>query len=111
MYMAQTYPQELMEWIIFDDGQEDTEHLFLDADLTNVRYIKKASKLSMGMKLNMLKNAAVGDITVVMDDDDYYPRLSVYPLSSVPSKKILRSILPAAASSIRTSLTQMRSAL
>jgi glycosyltransferase involved in cell wall biosynthesis len=73
MYMAQTYPQELMEWIIFDDGQEDTDHLFLNADLTNVRYIKKASKLPMGMKLNMLKNAAVGDITVVMDDDDYYP--------------------------------------
>lgn len=73
MYMAQTYPQELMEWIIFDDGQEDTEHLFLEAGLTNVRYIKKATKLPMGMKLNMLKNAAVGDITVVMDDDDYYP--------------------------------------
>ena len=73
MYAAQTYPQGLMEWIVFDDGQEDTEHLFLEADLTNVRYIKKATKLPMGAKLNMLKNAAVGDITVVMDDDDYYP--------------------------------------
>ena len=73
MYAAQTYPQQLMEWIIFDDGQENTEHLFLEADLTNVRYIKKATKLPMGAKLNMLKNAAVGDITIVMDADDYYP--------------------------------------
>jgi glycosyltransferase involved in cell wall biosynthesis len=73
LYAAQTYPQQLMEWIIFDDGQEDTEHLFLEADLTNVRYMKKATKLPMGAKLNMLKDAAVGDITLVMDDDDYYP--------------------------------------
>ena len=73
LYVAQTYPQELMEWIILDDGQEKIEHMFKEAGLTNVRYIKKATKLPMGAKLNLLKTIAVGDITVVMDDDDYYP--------------------------------------
>lgn len=29
-YEAQTYPKELMEWIIIDDGEDSVEDLFKD---------------------------------------------------------------------------------
>jgi len=73
IYKSQTYPHDQMEWIILDDGDEKTGPLFAAANLPNIRYISLDTKLQMGAKLNRLKQEARGDITIVMDDDDYYP--------------------------------------
>ena len=37
-YLAQTYPQQLMEWIIIDDGEDSVEDLF--KDVPTVKYFR-----------------------------------------------------------------------
>ena len=73
MYRSQTYPHDQMEWLILDDGDHKTQPLFAGITLPNIRYMSYDTKLTMGAKLNILKQEAKGDIVVVMDDDDYYP--------------------------------------
>lgn len=67
----QTYPRELMEWIIVDDGTDKIEDLV--AHLPYVKYFKYDEKLTLGKKRNLTNEKATGDIIVYMDDDDYYP--------------------------------------
>lgn len=74
MIQQQTYPKELMEWIVYDDGQEPVGDL-LDAardTLPNLYYIFSDEKMTIGEKRNRLNKEAKGDILVAMDDDDYY---------------------------------------
>ena len=67
----QTYPKELIEWIIVDDGTDKIEDLI--QDITNVVYINCKEKLPLGKKRNMLHAETTGDIIINMDDDDFYP--------------------------------------
>jgi len=67
----QTYPRELMEWIIVDDGTDKIEDLV--AHLPYVKYFKFDEKVTLGKKRNFTNEKATGDIIVYMDDDDYYP--------------------------------------
>ena len=74
MVQQQTYPRELMEWIVYDDGQEPVGDL-LDAardSLPNLHYIFSDEKMTIGEKRNRLNKEAKGEILVAMDDDDYY---------------------------------------
>ena len=79
---AQTYEQ-IIEWVIVE-GSKTAEDAALNA--TNIQRLKESSDLKLqiiylekkpGEKLGALRNkgnrACSGDITVVMDDDDYYP--------------------------------------
>jgi glycosyltransferase involved in cell wall biosynthesis len=72
-FKAQKYPQERMEWIIFDDGTDKVGDIFAASGLKNVRYYSEDIKLNIGAKRNKLNEMAKGDIIVCMDDDDYYP--------------------------------------
>jgi glycosyltransferase involved in cell wall biosynthesis len=67
----QTYPSELIEWIIIDDGTDHVEDLFVN--VPNVKYFKYTEKLTLAKKRNMLHSHCLGNIIVYMDDDDYYP--------------------------------------
>ena len=67
----QTYPQNRMEWIIVDDGNDKIEDLV--AHLPYVKYFKFDEKMTLGKKRNITNANAKGDIIVYMDDDDYYP--------------------------------------
>lgn len=69
-FQRQTYRQDLMEWIILDDGFESVGEYF--EGIPNVRYIRSYIREPMGEKLNRLCKEARGDIIIVMDDDDYY---------------------------------------
>ena len=73
IYKLQTYPQDLMEWIILDDGQDKVGDLFLASGIPNLRYIPLEDKLRIGAKRNRLNAEATGQIIIAMDDDDYYP--------------------------------------
>lgn len=75
IYRAQTFPKELMEWIILDDGDQPVEAILLDEayDIPNIRYIREYSKQTIGAKRNRLNREAKGAIIVSWDDDDYYP--------------------------------------
>ena len=73
------YPSSKIEWIIVEDGIEDTnksvEDLLPIQD--NIRYFKLDSKNSIGYKRNYACQKAKNDIIVCMDDDDYYQPGSV----------------------------------
>ena len=70
-FKAQTYPKELMEWIIIDDGEDSVEDLFKDVEC--VKYFRYEEKMKLGRKRNLMHEKTKGEIIVYMDDDDYYP--------------------------------------
>lgn len=67
----QTYPKDMFEWIIIDDGTDKIEDLVIH--LPYVKYFKYDEKMTIGKKRNLSNEKARGDILVYMDDDDYYP--------------------------------------
>lgn len=74
MVQTQTYPRDRMEWIVFDDGQEEVVDLFEQAtsELPTLKFIWSEDKMTLGEKRNRLNKEARGDIIVAMDDDDFY---------------------------------------
>lgn len=87
---SQTYPNERMEWLVFDDGTDRVEDVLAPhKDKLNIRYISSDTKLNIGAKRNRLHELARGDIVVVMDDDDYYPPERVaHAVHTLLSKKV-----------------------
>jgi len=74
MVQSQTYPRDRMEWIVYDDGQEEVRDLFEQAraDIPKLYFIWSDEKMTLGEKRNRLNKEAKGDIIVAMDDDDFY---------------------------------------
>ncbi len=74
VYRQQTFPKDLMEWIILDDGTEPVEAVLLDeaSDIPNIRYVRLYEKHTIGAKRNLLNKLAYAPIIVSWDDDDYY---------------------------------------
>jgi glycosyltransferase involved in cell wall biosynthesis len=71
---SQTYPRDRMEWVVFDDGQEEVRDLFESNkdNLPTLNFIWSEDKMTLGEKRNRLNQEAKGDIIVAMDDDDFY---------------------------------------
>ena len=71
---SQTYPRNRMEWVVFDDGQEEVRDLFEQAisQLPTLKFIWSEDKMTLGEKRNRLNQEARGEIIVAMDDDDFY---------------------------------------
>lgn len=70
-FEQQTYPKQLMEWIVIDDGEDSVEDLFKDVEC--VKYFRVEEKMKLGRKRNYMHEKSKGEIIVYMDDDDYYP--------------------------------------
>ena len=70
-FKAQTYPKELMEWVIIDDGEDCVKDLFEGVEC--VKYFRLEEKMKLGQKRNYMHTKCKGEIIVYMDDDDYYP--------------------------------------
>ena len=70
-FQSQTYPKQLMEWIIIDDGTDPVGDLFEGVEC--VKYFRVEEKMKIGKKRNFMHSKCKGDIIVYMDDDDYYP--------------------------------------
>ena len=51
-YLAQTYPRQLMEWIVVDDGTDPVKDLF--EGVPGVKYIRLEEKMKLGRKRNFL---------------------------------------------------------
>lgn len=83
----QSYPRELLEWVVVDDGSDPVGDLF--EGVRGVKYYKSEERMNLGFKRNYMNSKASGEIIVYMDDDDYYPpdRVlhAVYKLRSNPS--------------------------
>lgn len=70
-FESQTYPKELLEWIIIDDGTDKIKELV--SHIPQVKYFSYDKKMTLGEKRNLTHQKATGEIFVYMDDDDYYP--------------------------------------
>ena len=70
-FKAQTYPKQLMEWIVIDDGEDCVKDLFEGVEC--VKYFRVEEKMKLGKKRNFMHTKCSGEIIVYMDDDDYYP--------------------------------------
>lgn len=73
--VAQTYPEDKIEWVIVDDGKDQIKNLV--TDLPNVTYILLDEPLTIGAKRNLAISRAKHDILVMLDDDDVYPNNSL----------------------------------
>ena len=52
----QTYPKQLIEWIIIDDGDDKIEDLF--KNISQVKYFYFEEKLPLGKKRNIMNSKA-----------------------------------------------------
>ena len=94
-FLAQTYPEHLLEWVIVDDGKDPVKNLV--SDLPNVTYVLLDEPMSIGAKRNLAISKAKHDILVMMDDDDVYPNNSVLArvahMLAAPKKECLFSTM------------------
>jgi hypothetical protein len=74
-FLAQSYPESKLEWVIVDDGNDQIKDLI--TDLPNVKYVLAEDHLTIGEKRNLAVQSATHDILVMMDDDDVYPNNSI----------------------------------
>jgi hypothetical protein len=74
-YMIQSYPEEKMELVIVDDGDDPIEDTLFG--VPNVTYVRVDEKKSIGEKRNIGVSKAMYDVIAFMDDDDVYPNNSI----------------------------------
>jgi hypothetical protein len=74
-YMIQSYPEDKLEWVIVDDGEDSIEDTLIG--IPNVTYVRLNEKTTIGEKRNIGVTNAMYDVIVMMDDDDVYPNNSV----------------------------------
>jgi glycosyltransferase involved in cell wall biosynthesis len=74
-YMIQSYPEDKLEWIVVDDGDDSIEDTLIG--VPHVNYIRCEKGMTIGEKRNLGVQNAMFDIIVMMDDDDVYPNNSV----------------------------------
>lgn len=74
-YMIQSYPEEKMELIIVDDGDDPIEDTLIG--VPNVVYVRLDEKKTIGEKRNIGISKAMYDVIAFMDDDDVYPNNSI----------------------------------
>lgn len=74
-YMIQSYPEDKMELVIVDDGDDSIEDTLIG--VPNVKYVRCDPGMTISQKRNVAVENAMYDILVTMDDDDIYPNNSV----------------------------------
>jgi len=74
-YMVQSYPEDKMELVIVDDGDDLIEDTLIG--VPNVKYVKCEQGMTISQKRNLAVKNAMYDVLLNMDDDDVYPNNSV----------------------------------
>jgi hypothetical protein len=74
-YLLQTYPEDKLEWVIVDDGDDPIEDTLIG--IPNVTYVKCEPGMTIAAKRNLAVEKAMYDVIVVADDDDVYPENTV----------------------------------
>jgi len=95
--IAQSYPEDKLEWVIVDDGKDQIKDLV--SDIPFVKYILVDEPMTIGAKRNLAIEKASHDILVMMDDDDVYPNNSILTrvahLLATPQKQcLLTTVIP-----------------
>jgi hypothetical protein len=87
-YMIQSYPEEKLELIIVDDGDDPIEDTLIG--IPNVVYVRLDEKKTIGEKRNIGVSKAMYDVITFMDDDDVYPNNSVLERTAMMLKTPLK---------------------
>ena len=74
-YMVQSYPEDKMELVIVDDGDDPIEDTLIG--VPNIKYVRCDPGMTISQKRNLAVESAMYDVLVNMDDDDVYPNNSV----------------------------------
>ena len=74
-YMIQSYPEDKLEWVIIDDGDDPIEDTLFG--VPNVVYVRCDKKMTISEKRNLGVEKSMYDIVAFMDDDDVYPNNSI----------------------------------
>jgi len=74
-YMIQSYPEDKLELVIVDDGDDSIEDTLFG--VPNVTYVRLDEKKTIGEKRNIGVQKAMYDVIAFMDDDDVYPNNSI----------------------------------
>lgn len=74
-YMIQSYPEDKLELVIVDDGEDSIEDTLIG--VPNVKYVRCEPGLTISQKRNLAVQNAMYDVLAMMDDDDVYPNNSV----------------------------------
>ena len=74
-YLLQTYPEDKMEWVIVDDGDDSIEDTLIG--IPNVTYVRCDPGMTIGQKRNLGVSKAMYDVIMFCDDDDVYPENTV----------------------------------
>jgi glycosyltransferase involved in cell wall biosynthesis len=74
-YMIQSYPEEKIELVVVDDGDDPIEDTLIG--VPNVIYVRLEDKKTIGEKRNIGVSKATYDVIAFMDDDDVYPNNSI----------------------------------
>jgi hypothetical protein len=83
-FLTQDYPTHLLEWIIIDDSDDESQYIseMLPKNDNRIKHIKikndgNGEGMTISKKRNMGFQQSKGDIIIHMDDDDYYLPSSV----------------------------------
>jgi len=80
-YLKIDYPREKLEWIVVSDHMDNTLELIKKELPINtsplIKLIQIKDHLTIGQKRNLLCSLAKYNYLVHMDDDDFYPEMSV----------------------------------
>lgn len=95
--IAQTYPEDKIEWVVVDDGIDQIKDQI--SELKNVKYVLVEEPMSIGAKRNLAVESASHDILVMLDDDDVYPNNSLisrvaYMLAEPRKECIFSTVIP-----------------
>jgi len=74
-YMIQSYPEDKLELVIVDDGEDSIEDTLIG--VPNVVYVRVDTPKTIGEKRNIGVERAMYDTIAFMDDDDIYPNNSI----------------------------------
>lgn len=74
-YLIQSYPEDKLEWVIVDDGEDSIEDTLIG--IPNVTYVRAPPGLTIAAKRNLGVEKAMYDVIAMMDDDDIYPENSI----------------------------------
>jgi glycosyltransferase involved in cell wall biosynthesis len=79
MILEQTYFSKITQWVIIDGSKQQTTEVKNSVDELRktinipITYIPHETGAKIGKLRNKANAAALGDIIICMDDDDYYP--------------------------------------
>ena len=75
---AQTYPEEKIEWIVVDDGDEDFGEFFSGS---RELYLRTNKPLNIGRKRQFGSDVASGEFIFFFDDDDLHYPHQIYQMA------------------------------